>query len=78
MTGDPRPLTARQRQVAELVADGTTNSGIARRLGISRRTVEAHLAMIALRIPGSAPPRERILLYVLAQTHANTPHKGAA
>jgi hypothetical protein len=34
---------------------------------VSRRTVEAHLAMIALRLPGSSPPRERVLLYVLAE-----------
>jgi len=37
-------LTAAERRVAELAADGHTNSEIATRLVISVRTVEAHLA----------------------------------
>jgi DNA-binding NarL/FixJ family response regulator len=36
-------LTARQRQVLELVAGGLTDAAIARRLGCSRRTVTKHL-----------------------------------
>jgi DNA-binding CsgD family transcriptional regulator len=37
------PLTARQRQVAALVEIGLTNEQIARRLGITSRTVRKHL-----------------------------------
>jgi len=39
-------LTDREREVLQLVAEGHSSSGIAARLGISRRTVEAHRASI--------------------------------
>jgi DNA-binding NarL/FixJ family response regulator len=39
-----QPLTKRERQVAELVADGRTAREIARQLHIGRRTVETHVA----------------------------------
>ena len=37
-------LTAREREVAELVAAGLPNKEVAHRLGISQRTVESHRA----------------------------------
>jgi DNA-binding NarL/FixJ family response regulator len=40
------PLTAREREVLELVRDGLANKQIARRLGISERTVKAHLTSV--------------------------------
>lgn len=40
------PLTAREREVFELVAAGEPNQAIARHLGISFRTVELHRAHI--------------------------------
>ncbi|RJL34607.1 DNA-binding response regulator [Bailinhaonella thermotolerans] len=40
------PLTAREREVAELVAAGLTNRQIARRLGITLETVKKHLTHI--------------------------------
>ncbi|MEV1292966.1 LuxR C-terminal-related transcriptional regulator [Pseudonocardia sp. NPDC049635] len=36
-------LTPREAQIAELVSEGMTNREIAERLGVSRRTVEAHV-----------------------------------
>lgn len=56
-------LTERQRQVTVSVADGLSNSQVAERLGISRRTVEVHLQLAHGRlgvhdrrslVPGSA------------------------
>lgn len=41
---DRPTLSAREREVAERVAKGMTNEEIARELGISRRTVDRHLA----------------------------------
>jgi DNA-binding NarL/FixJ family response regulator len=39
-------LTARERDVLALMAEGLSNSGIARRLFLSAKTVEAHIAAI--------------------------------
>ncbi|WP_028643677.1 LuxR C-terminal-related transcriptional regulator [Nocardioides sp. URHA0020] len=41
-------LTPRQREVAELVAEGLGNAKIAQRLGISARTVDKHVTSILL------------------------------
>nr|WP_228502097.1 LuxR C-terminal-related transcriptional regulator [Plantibacter sp. VKM Ac-2885] len=40
------PLTPRQRDLTELVADGLSNDEIATALGISRKTVEKHLSAV--------------------------------
>ena len=45
----PAALTARQREVAGLVAEGLGNAQIAGRLGISARTVDKHVTSILLR-----------------------------
>jgi DNA-binding CsgD family transcriptional regulator len=37
------PLTAREREIVSLVADGLSNRQIAERLVVSVRTVEGHL-----------------------------------
>lgn len=42
--GSSSPLTERERQVVELVIEGLPNKAVATRLGVSRRTVDAHLA----------------------------------
>lgn len=44
------PLTAREEQVLRMVADGLANKMIARRLGITERTVKAHLTSVYQRI----------------------------
>jgi two-component system, NarL family, response regulator YdfI len=41
------PLTAREIQVLELLAEGLPNKSIAARLGISDQTVKFHVASIA-------------------------------
>ncbi len=44
------PLTDREREVLGLVRDGLANKQIARRLGISERTVKAHLTSVFQRL----------------------------
>jgi pimeloyl-ACP methyl ester carboxylesterase/DNA-binding CsgD family transcriptional regulator len=46
----PTGLTARQTEVAALVADGLTNRQLAQRLGITERSAESHLERIRLRL----------------------------
>ena len=41
------PLTAREIQVLELLAEGLPNKAIARRLGISDQTVKFHVAALS-------------------------------
>jgi DNA-binding NarL/FixJ family response regulator len=40
------PLTTREREILEMIADGANNRAIASRLGISRHTVKFHVASI--------------------------------
>jgi DNA-binding CsgD family transcriptional regulator len=44
------PLTARQREIAELIAQGLTNSQIAERIVISRGTVGNHIGHMLRRL----------------------------
>ena len=46
MVGAASELTPREREVAELIADGASNKEAGRLLGISPRTVELHRAHI--------------------------------
>ncbi|WP_328474025.1 LuxR C-terminal-related transcriptional regulator [Actinoplanes sp. NBC_00393] len=63
---DPAPLTTRERQVAELVADGLTNQQIADRLMISRRTANTHIEHILTKLDFTA--RTQIAAWIAART----------
>lgn len=56
-------LTEREREVLELVAEGLTNAGIAKRLYLSERTVEAHVrhVLMKLGIPEGEDDHRRVL-----------------
>jgi pimeloyl-ACP methyl ester carboxylesterase/DNA-binding CsgD family transcriptional regulator len=62
----PTGLTARQTEVAALVAEGLTNRQIADRLGISERSAESHLERIRLRLGFSS--RAQVAVWYVAQT----------
>ncbi len=49
-TPESSPLTGREEEVLEMVRDGHPNKIIARRLGISERTVKAHLTSVFARL----------------------------
>ena len=61
----PTTLTARQRDVAALVAQGLTNKQIAQRLGISRFTAETHVRNILERL--GAASRSEIATWATRQ-----------
>jgi DNA-binding CsgD family transcriptional regulator len=42
----PLPITAREREIVMLAADGLSNRAIAERLSVSVRTVEGHVYRI--------------------------------
>ncbi|MGV9346707.1 response regulator transcription factor [Streptomyces spiralis] len=44
------PLTAREREVPALMAEGRTNVGIARRLWLTHRTAETHVSSIRTKL----------------------------
>ena len=50
----PEPLTARELQVLQLVAQGLPNKGIARRLGISENTAKFHVASLCGKLGASS------------------------
>jgi len=50
-TADPLgTLTVREREVLELMAEGHTNAGVARRLWLTERTVETHVTSILAKL----------------------------
>lgn len=56
-------LSVREREVLSLVAEGLTNVGIARRLVVSERTVEAHVRHVLLKldVPEDVEGNRRVL-----------------
>jgi DNA-binding NarL/FixJ family response regulator len=77
-TTDPLAhLSARERAVLELVAEGLSNQAIAARLVLTDRTVEAHVRSLLtkLNLPFDAGTHRRVLA-VLAHLRARTPAIG--
>jgi DNA-binding NarL/FixJ family response regulator len=67
-------LSAREREVLELMAEGLTNSGIARRLILSDRTIEAHVRSVLLKLDiDLGQDGHRRVLAVLAHLGATRP-----
>ena len=66
---NPFGLTSRQMDVLLLMADGLSNSEIAARLSISRRTVEHHVAAVLARLDVAS----RHAAVALAKAHNLTP-----
>lgn len=68
-------LSAREREVLQLMAEGLTNAGVARRLWCQERTVESHVRsiMTKLDLPGSGDDHRRVLAVITyLQALANT------
>jgi DNA-binding NarL/FixJ family response regulator len=60
-TGEPEPLTAREREVLELLGQGLSNRRIARQLAISEHTAKFHVASVLAKL-GAASRTEAVSL----------------
>ncbi len=67
-------LSAREREVLSLVAEGLTNSAIARRLVLTDRTVEGHVRSVLMKLdlPANEDAHRRVLA-VIAYLRADEP-----
>jgi DNA-binding NarL/FixJ family response regulator len=70
------PLTAREFEVARLIADGMTNPEIAEELTLSRKTVSAHVEHILAKLTVSR--RSEIAAWVPTVSPAHSPSTGRA
>ena len=61
-------LTPREREVLDLVADGLSNKGVARHLGISGKTVETHRARVMEKMQAGSLAELLRLLYACGVT----------
>ena len=59
-------LTAREREVLSLMAEGLTNNAIARRLVLADRTVEGHVRSVLMKLdlPESDESHRRVLAVI--------------
>jgi DNA-binding CsgD family transcriptional regulator len=64
-------LTAVEREVAGLIADGLSNQAIARRLGLARVTVSQHVATILWRLGLRA--RHEIVAWAIDRARPDIP-----
>ena len=75
-TGDRlRRLTPREREVLALMAEGRTNIGIARRLWLTERTIETHIASILtkLGLVAGEEDHRRVLAVITFLNHRRAP-----
>ncbi|TDD81098.1 LuxR family transcriptional regulator [Actinomadura darangshiensis] len=70
-TGADRPLSAREREIADRTGQGLSNEEIAGALHISRRTVETHLENIRLKLGLSS--RYEVMAWALTQRLGGEP-----
>jgi len=70
-----RRLTPREREVLALMAEGRTNLGIARRLWLTQRTIETHIASILakLGLVAGEEDHRRVLAVITFLNHRSTP-----
>ena len=68
----PSPLSEREQEVLSMVGDGLPNKAIARQLGITERTVKAHLTNIFLRL--GVKDRTQAALWA-QRRKSNGPHR---
>jgi DNA-binding NarL/FixJ family response regulator len=68
-------LTPREREVLALMAEGRTNRGIARRLWLTERTVETHIASILskLNLGADEEDHRRVLAVLTFLSHRGNP-----
>lgn len=65
-------LSVREREVLELMAEGLTNAGIAKRLFLSARTIEAHVGNVMTKLDiADSDERNRRILTVLSYLRAS-------
>lgn len=72
-------LTARERQITELVARGLANKEVATALGVTEGTVKVYVSWIydKLKINRSGNPRVRLAIYAIEQGLAPMPVRAA-
>jgi non-specific serine/threonine protein kinase len=68
------PLTRRELEIAQLIAQGMTNKQIAQRLLISRRTAEGHVENILTKLGFTT--RTQVASWMLTQQDEDGPHDG--
>lgn len=60
-----------------MVALGLSDKAIAKRLGLSVKTVQNHIQEVAKRMPGEGKPRHRLTVWFLSYKNGNgTPDNG--